>query len=75
MKLNIRVVDYTTMTLKQLEKEYTKETQILLDMISCNKYSQSHINFQKSLVDSIYKMICKKYQKINQIKGGKQNEN
>ena len=32
MKLNIRVIDYTTMNLKELQKEYTKEAQILLDM-------------------------------------------
>ena len=69
MKLNIRVVDYTTMNLKELQKAYTKETQILLDMINCNKYKVKDIDFQKSLVDSIYKIICKKYQKINQIKG------
>ena len=69
MEINIRIVDYTTMNLKELQKAYTKEAQILLDMINCNKYSQRNIDFQKSLVDSIYKMICKKYQKINKIKG------
>ena len=29
MKINVHVVDYTTMTLKQLEKEHTKEGQVL----------------------------------------------
>ena len=43
MKINVNVVDYTTMTLKQLEKEYTKEGQVLLDMISSNKYNMKDI--------------------------------
>ena len=41
MILNIRVVDYTIMNLKELQKAYTKEAQILLDMI--NKRVQYHI--------------------------------
>ena len=69
MTLNIKIVDYTTMTLKQLEKAHTKENQILLDMINCGKYCQRYIEFQKALVDSIYKMICKKHQDINKMKG------
>ena len=38
----------TTMTLKELEKEHTKEAQILLNMLSCNKYTKQDIEKQKN---------------------------
>lgn len=59
----------TTMTLKELEKEHTKEAQILLNMLSCNKYTKQDIEKQKMVVDTIYKMISKKHTRINKIKG------
>ena len=69
MKINVNVVDYTTMTLKQLEKEHTKECQVLLDMMNNNKYTTKDIEKQKSFVDTLYKMICKRNAKINKMKG------
>lgn len=69
MKINVHVVDYTTMTLKQLENEHTKEGQVLLDMINSNKYTMKDIEKQKSFVDTLYKMICKRNVKINKMKG------
>ena len=59
----------TTMTLKELEKEHTKEAQILLNMLSCNKYTKQDIEKQKMVVDTISKMISKKHTRINKIKG------
>ena len=69
MKINVKVVDYTTMTLKQLEKEQTKEGQVLLDMINSNKYTMKDTEKQQYFVDTIYKMICKRNVKINKMKG------
>ena len=69
MKINVNVVDYTTMTLKQLEKEHTKEGQVLLDMINSNKYTMKEKKKKKSFVDTLYKMICKRNAKINKMKG------
>lgn len=69
MKTRIKVVDYTTMNLKELEQEHTKENQILFDMIISGKYTEQNIKFQKSLVDSLYKMISKRHIKISKIKG------
>ena len=65
MKVRITITDYTTMTLKELEREHSKQGQILLDMINDGRYSQKDIDRQKSLVDYIYKEIRDKHQIIN----------
>ena len=65
MKVRVTITDYTTMTLKQLEKEHSKQGQILLDMINDGRYSQKDIDRQKSLVDYIYKEIRSKHQIIS----------
>lgn len=51
------IVNYDKMTLKELEKEHSKQGQILLDMINDERYSKNDIDRQKSLVDYIYKKI------------------
>lgn len=61
--------DYTTMSLKELEKEHAKQEQILLDMINGINYSKQDIESQRSLVEEIYKMIGKKNRKISKMKG------
>ena len=63
--MEITIVNYDKMTLKELEKEHLKENQILLDMINDGRYSQKDIESQKSLVDYIYKKIRAKHQIIN----------
>ena len=65
MKVRVTITDYTTMTLKELEKEHLKQGQTLLDMINDGRYSQKDIDRQKSLVDYIYKEIRTKHQIIN----------
>ena len=55
--MEITTVNYDKMTLKELEKEHSKQGQILLDMINDGRYSQKDIESQKSLVDYIYKKI------------------
>lgn len=65
MKVRVTITDYTTMTLKELEKEHLKQGQTLLDMINDGRYSQKDIDRQKSLVDYIYKKIRAKHQIIN----------
>lgn len=69
MKLNVTIKDYTQMSLKELEKEHTKEGQKLLDMMNDNRYSKQDLEKQKSFVDTLYKMICKKNRNISKIKG------
>lgn len=61
--------DYTTMSLKELEKEHAKQDQILLDMINGINYSKQDIESQRLLVEEIYKMIGKKNRKISKMKG------
>lgn len=61
----VKITDYTQMTLKQLEKEHTKQNQKLLDMIIDGRYDKKMIDYQKSLVDYIYKKISIKHQIIN----------
>ena len=65
MKVRVTITDYTTMTLKELEKEHVKQGQILLDMINDGRYYQKDIDRQKSLVDYIYKEIRSKHQIIS----------
>ena len=65
MKVRVTITDYTTMTLKELEKEHLKQGQILLDMINDGRYSQKDIDRQKSLVDYIYKKIRTKHKTIS----------
>ena len=65
MKVRVTITDYTTMTLKELEREHSKQGQILLNMINDGRYSQKDIDRQKSLVDYIYKEIRTKHQIIN----------
>ena len=64
----MKIIDYTQMTLKELEKEHLKENQKLLDMMRDVRYQNDSgykvIAFQKRLVDNIYKMISKKHNKI-----------
>ena len=64
----MKIIDYTQMTLKELEKEQLKENQKLLDMMMDVRYQNDSgykvIAFQKRLVDNIYKMISKKHNKI-----------
>ena len=59
------MVNYGKMTLKELEKEHSKQGQILLDMINDGRYSQKDIDRQKSLVDYIYKKISSKNRTIS----------
>ena len=61
----VKITDYTQMTLKQLEKEHTKQNQKLLDMIIDGRHDKKMIDYQKSLVDYIYKKISIKHQIIN----------
>ena len=63
--MEITIVNYDKMTLKELEKEHSKQGQILLDMINDGKYSQKDIESQKSLVDYIYKKIRSKNRTIS----------
>ena len=63
--MEIATVNYDKMTLKELEKEHSKQGQILLDMINDGKYSQKDIESQKSLVDYIYKKIRSKNRTIS----------
>ena len=63
--MEIITVNYDKMTLKELEKEHSKQGQILLDMINDERYSKNDIDRQKSLVDYIYKKIRAKHQTIS----------
>ena len=63
--MEITIVNYDKMTLKELEKEHSKQGQILLDMINDEKYSKNDIDRQKSLVDYIYKKIRSKNRTIS----------
>ena len=63
--MEITIVNYDKMTLKELEKEHSKQGQILLDMINDGRYSQKDIESQKSLVDYIYKKIRSKNRTIS----------
>ena len=63
--MEITIVNYDKMTLKELEKEHLKENQILLDMINDGRYFQKDIESQKSLVDYIYKKIRSKNRTIS----------
>lgn len=63
--MEITIVNYDKMTLKELEKEYSKQGQILLDMINDERYSKNDIDRQKSLVDYIYKKISSKNRTIS----------
>ena len=65
MEFRTTITDYTQMTLKELEKEHSKQGQILLDMINDGRYSQKDIETQKSLVDYIYKRIRSKNRTIS----------
>lgn len=64
------ITDYTQMTLKELEKEHLKQSQILLDMTTNSYYKEDKngikcFKMQKELVEYIYKKIRIKYQIIN----------
>ena len=63
--MEITIVNYDKMTLKELEKEHSKQGQILLDMINDGRYSQKDVESQKSLVDYIYKKIRSKNRTIS----------
>ena len=63
--MEIAIVNYDKMTLKELEKEHSKQGQILLDMINDERYSKNDIDRQKSLVDYIYKKIRSKNRTIS----------
>ena len=63
--MEITIVNYDKMTLKELEKEHSKQGQILLDMINDERYSKNDIDRQKSLVDYIYKKIRSKNRTIS----------
>lgn len=63
--MEITIVNYDKMTLKELEKEHSKQGQILLDMINDERYSKNDIDRQKSLVDYIYKKISSKNRTIS----------
>lgn len=63
--MEIATVNYGKMTLKELEKEHSKQGQILLDMINDERYSQKDVESQKSLVDYIYKKIRSKNRTIS----------
>ena len=63
--MEITIVNYDKMTLKELEKEHSKQGQILLDMINVERYSKNDIDRQKSLVDYIYKKIRSKNRTIS----------
>ena len=63
--MEITIVNYDKMTLKELEKEHSKQGQILLDMINDERYSKNDIDRQKALVDYIYKKIRSKNRTIS----------
>ena len=63
--MEITIANYDKMTLKELEKEHSKQGQILLDMINDERYSKNDIDRQKSLVDYIYKKISSKNRTIS----------
>lgn len=72
----IKIIDYTKMTLKELEAEHTKQNQILLDMTTNSYYKEDKngikcFEMQKELVDYIYKKIGEKQRKISKMKGAK----
>lgn len=69
MKLNVRIINYTTMTIKEIEKYHKEQCQILLEMIQKGTYSKQSIDFQKKEVDEAYRQLGIKLRKINKMKG------
>ncbi len=68
MKVNVTFKDYTTMTVKELEKEHALECQKLLDLINSGA-SQEAIQYQKKQMDLVYQQLNFKLRKISQMKG------
>ena len=64
----IKVIDFTTMTIKEVEKEHQKRCEELLRLIN-EGASQETIDFQKKQVDLAYEQLGIKYRKISKIKG------
>lgn len=67
--MDIKIINFDKMTIKEIEKYHTEQSQILLDMLNANCYSKRDIEFQKSRVDNIYKALSKKQKKISKMKG------
>ena len=67
--MKIEIVDYSKMNLKELEKEHTKQNEILLEMLILGIYSKNDIANQKGRVDTIYKFLSKKNKNISKQKG------
>ena len=67
-KVNASIKDYTTMTIKELEKEHQMECQKLSDLINSGA-SMETIMFQKKQVDLVYKQLGIAYRKVSQLQG------
>lgn len=67
--MDIKIINFDKMTIKEIEKYHTEQNQILLDMINANCYSKKDIELQKSRVDNSYKALSKKQKKISKIRG------
>lgn len=67
--MKVEIVNYSKMNLKELEKEHTKQNQILLEMLVKGTYSIRDITLQRDRVASIYKHISKKNKSISKQKG------
>lgn len=67
--MEIKIVDYSKMSAKEIEKMHSYQMQVYLDMVNSGKYSKNDIEMQKSRVDYIYKELSKKYKKISKMRG------
>ncbi len=67
--MKVTIIDYTKMSIKEIEKYHKEQSQILLDMINSGSYSKSAIEFQKGAVDTAYKQLGIKMRKVSKMKG------
>lgn len=69
MKINVRIINYTTMTIEEVKKYHQEQAQILLDMINAGCYSKQSIDYQKKAVDEAYHQLSVKLRKVSEMKG------
>jgi hypothetical protein len=69
MKVKVTIINYTTMSVKEIEKYHQEQCQILLDMINAGCYSQNSIDFQKKTCDEAYRQLGIKLKQVSKIKG------
>lgn len=68
MKTNVTFKNYTTMTIKELEKEHQIECQKLGDLINSGASIET-IEFQKKQCDLVYKQLGIAYKKVSNLQG------